>query len=173
MDKMDLLINMEVMANWCDDNGLVKEASAIDRMMSKVAGFDKEALHLGKWFITLKNLPVWAKEMHPVLRKIWHAVARVKGNLHLARESYLIGVDGMKLLKESGSDKWRQLWDGLNAYRDALRDLADLRPEIEEFLTHDNEYIANYAHSTLMAVDEILDGRIDDMENILNQIKWH
>ena len=70
-------------------------------------------------------------------------------------------------------ERWRQLWDGLNAYSGALKDLSELRPKIEVFLEHSNKYMANYADSTIKAINEILAGKIDNMEHILANIRWH
>ena len=162
----DIIASLNIVADGLEDFGFIKEASVVDRMVKEAAGIEKI-------IVELKNLPTWAREMRPILKEVWYAVSRIKGNLHLAREASLIGASGMKALQVSEPARWRQIWEGLNVYRDALRDLEGLRTRLVEFLTHENEYIVNYAHTSISAINEVLAGKIDDMEAILANIRWH
>ena len=172
MDKIDLLSKMVVVADYCDENGFEKEAIVIDGMIVKIGMLRKEAAPIKKYINMLKNLPVWAKEMWPVLREVWSAVVKMKSNLHLAKEATELGAIGMNDLKKMNFVKWRQLWDGLIAYQDALRSLRQSREKLVGFLSHDNEYIVNYAESLIRGVDDFLIGHIDDIEEILELIEY-
>ena len=148
-------------------------ASVVDNVMFKIGMFNKEATPITDFMFMIKNLPVWAKEMWPVLREIWMAMAKLKSNLRLAKEASELGIAGMNDLKGMNITRWEQLWDGLIAYQDALRVLNQLRERLSTFLLHENKYIVNYAESLTKGIDEVLKGQIDDVEKILEEVNWH
>ena len=163
-NKIKIIKKMVIIADALDDYGMVKEADCLDNMIVKIGTLNKEAAPALKYIQLLKNLPVWAREMWPILREVWAATIKMKGNMHLVKDAAELGVTGMDDLKKINITRWEQLWDGLMAYQDALRSLRQSRGRLVTFLAHENKYIVNYAESLIKGIDEFLSGKIDDIE---------